>query len=166
MNVTIYHNPRCSKSRQTLQLLTERGIEARVVEYLKTPPGRKELQQILTLLKMQPRELLRKQEPIYKTLGLDDDTMSDSQIIEAMVENPVLIERPIVLANRRSCAVATDFLSSRDTNTSCMSSCTRDIRPPWMAEVSIMQEHDFRPVPPVHNMAAIGRSPEKVLEII
>jgi len=102
MNVTIYHNPRCSKSRQTLQLLTERGIEARVVEYLKTPPGRKELQQILTLLKMQPRELLRKQEPIYKTLGLDDDALSDRQLIGAMVENPVLIERPIVLANNKA----------------------------------------------------------------
>ena len=102
MPVTIYHNPRCSKSRQTLQLLTERGIEARVVEYLKTPPGRKELQQILTLLKMQPRELLRKQEPIYKTPGLDDDPLSDRQLIGAMVENPVLIERPIVLANNKA----------------------------------------------------------------
>jgi len=104
MSVTIYHNPRCSKSRQTLELLTGRGIKARVVEYLKAPPNCKELKQILTLLGMQPRNLMRRQEPIYKTLGLDDDSLSDRQLIQAMVEHPVLIERPIVLSNRRSCA--------------------------------------------------------------
>ena len=102
MSVVIYHNPRCSKSRQTLQLLTERGIKVRVIEYLKTPPGHKELQRILSLLKMQPRDLLRKQEPVYKTLGLSNASLNDRQVIEAMVENPVLIERPIVLANNRA----------------------------------------------------------------
>ena len=99
MSVTIYHNPRCSKSRQTLQLLLDRGIEPRVIEYLKTPPGRNELQHILDLLHMQPRDLLRKKESVYKELGLEDNSISDKQLVEAMIANPVLIERPIVLAN-------------------------------------------------------------------
>ena len=102
MAVTIYHNPRCSKSRQTLQLLADRGIKATVVEYLKTPPSRKELHHILTLLDMRPRELLRKGEPIYKTLKLDNEKLTDQQIIKAMVENPVLIERPIVVTDRQA----------------------------------------------------------------
>ena len=102
MSVTIYHNPRCSKSRQTLELLTGRGINARVVEYLKTPPDSKELKQILNLLDMQPRNLMRRQEPIYKTLGLDDDSLSDRQLIEAMVEHPVLIERPVVVTKNKA----------------------------------------------------------------
>ena len=102
MVVTIYHNPRCSKSRQTLQLLVDRGIAVKVIEYLKTPPSRKELQQLLALLHMQPRELMRKQEPVYKTLGLNDTALSDTQLQAAMVANPVLIERPIVLANNKA----------------------------------------------------------------
>ena len=102
MVVTIYHNPRCSKSRQTLQLLVDRGIAVKVIEYLKTPPSRKELQQLLALLHMQPRELMRKQEPVYKTLGLNDTALSDTQLLAAMVANPVLIERPIVLANNKA----------------------------------------------------------------
>ena len=102
MSVTIYHNPRCSKSRQTLQLLLDRGIEPRVIEYLKTPPDRKELQDILGLLHMQPRDLLRKKETVYKELGLDDKSLTDKQIIDAMIAKPVLIERPIVLANGKA----------------------------------------------------------------
>ena len=102
MSVTIYHNPCCSKSRQTLELLTGRGINARVVEYLKTPPDSKELKQILNLLDMQPRNLMRRQEPIYKTLGLDNDSLSDRQLIEAMVEHPVLIERPVVVTKNKA----------------------------------------------------------------
>jgi len=102
MVVTIYHNPRCSKSRQTLQLLADQGINFKVVEYLKSPPGRKELQNILTLLGMRPRELLRKGEPIYKTLKLDNMKLTDQQIIETMVGNPVLIERPIVVTGMRA----------------------------------------------------------------
>lgn len=102
MVVTIYHNPRCSKSRQTLQLLADHGIKVNVVEYLKAPPSRKELQHILTLLGMRPRELLRNGEPIYKTLKLDNEKMTDQQIIKAMVENPVLIERPIVVTDKQA----------------------------------------------------------------
>ncbi|HLF98057.1 MAG TPA: arsenate reductase (glutaredoxin) [Methylococcaceae bacterium] len=102
MTVTIYHNPRCSKSRQTLQLLQERGVEARVIEYLKTPPSAAELDSILKLLALEPRRLMRRQEAPYKELGLDDPALSREQLIAAMVENPVLIERPVVLADGRA----------------------------------------------------------------
>ena len=102
MSVTIYHNPRCSKSRQTLQLLLDRGIEPRIIEYLKTPPGRNELIKILKLLDMNPRDLMRRKEAVFKELGLDDSSLSDKQLVDAMVENPVLIERPIVLANGKA----------------------------------------------------------------
>jgi arsenate reductase (glutaredoxin) len=102
MNVTIYHNPRCSKSRQTLQLLQERGVEPRIIEYLKTPPSASELDAILKLLALQPRELMRRKEAPYAELGLDDPALSREELIAAMVENPVLIERPVVLANGRA----------------------------------------------------------------
>jgi arsenate reductase len=102
MAVTIYHNPRCSKSRQTLQLLQERGIEARVIEYLRTPPGRGELRRILGLLGLQPRELMRRQEAVYRELGLDDASLSEAKLIDAMAENPVLIERPIVVSGNKA----------------------------------------------------------------
>lgn len=97
MAVTIYHNPRCSKSRQTLELLRERGIEPRVIEYLKTPPDAATLKSILGKLGLAPRELMRKRETPYAELKLDNPALSDDQLIAAMVENPVLIERPIVL---------------------------------------------------------------------
>ena len=102
MSVTIYHNPRCSKSRQALQLLQERNIQPRVIEYLKNPPGRTELKRILDLLDITPRDLMRRKEPEYRALGLDDDSLSDRQLIDAMVEHPLLIERPIVLANGKA----------------------------------------------------------------
>ncbi len=97
--VTIYHNPRCSKSRQTLTLLNEQGITPIVIEYLQTPPNAEELQEILALLEFAPRELMRKKEVAYTELNLADVSMSDSELIDAMVNNPILIERPIVLAN-------------------------------------------------------------------
>jgi len=97
MEVIIYHNPRCSKSRASLALLREKGIEPRIVEYLKTPPSREELEAILARLGMQPRDLMRKKEKIYKELGLDDPDLSRDQLIDAMLENPILIERPIVV---------------------------------------------------------------------
>ncbi len=97
MEVIIYHNPRCSKSRATLALLREKGIEPRIVEYLKTPPSREELEAILARLGMQPRDLMRKKEKIYKELGLDNPDLSRDQLIDAMLENPILIERPIVV---------------------------------------------------------------------
>lgn len=96
-DITIYHNPRCSKSRQTLQLLTDRGIKPRVIEYLKDPPDGKTLRALLTKLGMQPADLLRRGEPAFKELGLDKKLDDPEALIDAMVRNPVLIERPIVV---------------------------------------------------------------------
>lgn len=102
MSTKIYHNPRCSKSRQTLQLLEEKGIQADIIEYLKVAPSKAELASILSLLNMEPRALMRKGEAIYKELNLKDDTLSNELLISAMVEHPILIERPIVLANGKA----------------------------------------------------------------
>lgn len=102
MNVTIYHNPRCSKSRQALDLLHKYGIEPTVVEYLKNPPDRQELKEILALLGMEPRDLMRKKEEAYRENSLDDPALSREQLIAALVEHPVLIERPIVVADGRA----------------------------------------------------------------
>ncbi len=97
MKVMIYHNPRCSKSRQTLQLLQDKGVDVEVVEYLKTPPTPNRLAQLLKMLGLSPRELMRRKESEYKALGLDDGSLSDEQLIAAMVATPKLIERPIVV---------------------------------------------------------------------
>lgn len=102
MSVRIYHNPRCSKSRQTLQLLQQQGIEPEVIEYLKNPPSAQELDEILQKLGLEPRELMRKKEAEYKANGLDDASLSRQALIEAMVKHPALIERPIVLANDKA----------------------------------------------------------------
>lgn len=98
----IYHNPRCSKSRQTLQLLEARDIQPEVVEYLKTPPDRAELKRILKLLGRSPRELMRTQEAEYKTSGADNPDLDDNALIDIMVANPRLIERPIVVTGTRA----------------------------------------------------------------
>lgn len=98
MKIVIYHNPRCSKSRQTLTLLTERGIDPEIVKYLDTPPSHQELDSILRGLNMEPRQLMRTKEAEYKELGLDDDALTRNQLIEAMITHPKLIERPIVVA--------------------------------------------------------------------
>jgi arsenate reductase (glutaredoxin) len=92
----IYHNPRCTKSRATLALLNERGIEPKVVEYLKTPPTAKELKSIVAKLGLKPEELVRKGEDVYKE-KFADKTLTDAQWIEALAANPILIERPIVV---------------------------------------------------------------------
>lgn len=97
MAIEIYHNPRCSKSRQTLQLLQEQGIEPTIVEYLKTPPSKSRLKEILTMLAMEPRQLMRKGEADYKEQNLADDSLSGEQLIDAMIATPKLIERPIVI---------------------------------------------------------------------
>ena len=97
MSVRIYHNPRCSKSRQTLQLRRDRGIEPEVVEYLKHPPSAVELDAIIRALGIQPRDLMRRKEAPYTDLKLDDPAMARGDLLMAMVENPVLIERPIVV---------------------------------------------------------------------
>ena len=95
MTTTIYHNPRCSKSRQTLGLLQERGIEPEIIEYLVTPPSAKELKNILGLLGKSPRDIMRKKEA--KEADLDDPTLDDEALIAGMVANPKVIERPIVV---------------------------------------------------------------------
>ncbi|CZF80416.1 Arsenate reductase [Grimontia celer] len=101
MSVTIYHNSRCSKSRQTLALLEEKGIQPDVVAYLETPPSADTLRTLLGQLGFDsPRQMMRTKEAIYKELQLADAT--DEQLIQAMVENPKLIERPIVVANGKA----------------------------------------------------------------
>ena len=100
MQVKIYHNPRCSKSRQTLQLLQEHGVEPEVIEYLKTPPDKNTLKKILELLNMTPRDLMRQKEQEYKANNLDDPSLSDDELIEAMLQYPKLIERPIVITDK------------------------------------------------------------------
>jgi len=92
----IYHNPRCSKSRQTLAILEENGVDFETVLYLDNPPSQKELKSLIAQLGISPRELLRKGEDAYKALNLKDSSHSDAGLIKAMVENPKLIERPIV----------------------------------------------------------------------
>ena len=99
MSITIYHNSKCSKSRQTLELLRQNGVTPAIVEYLKTPPTAEALKTILTQLGMAPRDLMRKKEEIYKELKLDNPSLSDDDLIGAMIQHPILIERPIVLAN-------------------------------------------------------------------
>lgn len=102
MGVRIYHNSRCSKSRGTLELLQAHGIEPEVVNYLETPPGVDDLRNLLRLLGMTPRELLRTGEAEYRELGLDDPSLGDEAILQAMAAHPRLIERPIVVANGRA----------------------------------------------------------------
>jgi arsenate reductase len=99
MTVTIYHNPRCSKSRQTLELLRHRGIEPKVVEYLKTPPSAAELRRILGMLGKAPRDLMRRGEAAYKEQGLDNPNLDEDELVAAMVDTPILIQRPIVVAD-------------------------------------------------------------------
>lgn len=99
MTVRIYHNPSCSKSRATLDLLRDRGIEPEVVEYLKTPPNEAELEGILAGLGFDPRELMRRNEAEYRDNELDNDSLTRAELIRAMVQHPRLIERPIVVNN-------------------------------------------------------------------
>lgn len=96
-NVTIYHNPRCSKSRQTLALLEENGVEPQVRKYLDQAPSAEELKTVLSQLGISARDLLRKKEAEFKENGLDDMSLSDDQIIAVMTQVPKLIERPIVI---------------------------------------------------------------------
>lgn len=100
MSVTIYHNPRCGKSRQTLELLRGRGVEPRIIEYLKTPPDAAELKRLLRQLGMSPRELLRQKEAAEA--GLDRPGLSEDALIAGMVANPIVIQRPIVVAGDRA----------------------------------------------------------------
>ena len=98
MEISIYHNPRCSKSRQTLTLLNERGVEPRIIKYLEEPPTHQQIDSILRGLDFEPRQLMRRNEKEYKELELDNPALSRDQLIAAMVSTPKLIERPIVIA--------------------------------------------------------------------
>ncbi len=99
--VTLWHNPRCSKSRNAAALLEEKGIEAEVVKYLETPPGKEEIKEVLKMLGISARELMRTKEEIYKTLDLKNEN-DEEKLIDAMVENPKLIERPIVIKDGKA----------------------------------------------------------------
>ena len=102
MSVKIFHNPRCSKSRQTLKLLKDKGIDPEIIEYLKTPPSKAELESILQKLGIQPRDLMRKKEAEYKSTGMNNPDLDDDALVEGMLKTPKLIERPIVLANDKA----------------------------------------------------------------
>ena len=99
--VTIWHNPRCSKSRNAATLLEEQGVDAEVVKYLETPPSKDEIKEVLKMLGISARELMRTKEAIYKELGLKD-VEDEEKLIEAMVEHPKLIERPIVIKDGKA----------------------------------------------------------------
>ena len=100
--VTIYHNPRCSKSRQTLALLEENGVQPNVVNYLESPPDAETLTALLRMLGLDPRGLMRRKEARFSELNLADAALGDDELIAAMIANPILIERPIVVANGRA----------------------------------------------------------------
>lgn len=97
MNWTIWHNPRCSKSRQTLQLLQDKGIEPDVKLYLKSAPSTAEIETVLGLLDVEPRDLMRKKEAPFKALNLKNPDLTRGALVAAMADNPVLIERPVVI---------------------------------------------------------------------
>lgn len=100
--MTLYHNPRCSKSRSALQLLEDRGLNPTIVRYLETPLSADQLQALLAKLGIGPRQLLRTGEDEYKTLGLNDPQLTDAQLIDAMVSQPKLIERPILVVGDKA----------------------------------------------------------------
>ena len=102
MSVTIFHNPKCSKSRQTLDLLEQQGTTPEIIEYLKNPPGEEQLQEILSLLGMRPRDLMRKKESVYAECELDNPSLTNDDLVSFMVKHPILIERPIVLSNDKA----------------------------------------------------------------
>ena len=102
MTVTLFHNPRCSKSRATLALLQERGIEPDIRLYLEDPPDAAEIRRVLDQLGLEPRELMRKGEQAFREQGLREPGLSDEQLIAAMAATPKLIERPIVIANGKA----------------------------------------------------------------
>jgi arsenate reductase len=101
-DVEVWHNPRCSKSRAALELVRSRGVEPRIVLYLDEPPDARRLEDVLRLLGLEPRELMRKGEAPYRELGLDAPGLDRAALVRALAEHPILIERPIVIANGRA----------------------------------------------------------------
>jgi arsenate reductase len=100
MNVTIYHNPLCGTSRKTLEIIRESGTEPHVIEYLKTPPDRAELKKLYGRAGISPRDGLRSKEPLASELGLTRPDVTDDEVLDAMVEHPILIERPLVATDK------------------------------------------------------------------
>nr|WP_321524607.1 arsenate reductase (glutaredoxin) [uncultured Cohaesibacter sp.] len=100
MPITIYHNPACGTSRNTLEMIRKAGVEPTVIEYLKTPPSREELVALIEAMPITTRELLRKNGTPYEELGLDNPALSDDALIDAMMEHPILINRPIVVSDK------------------------------------------------------------------
>lgn len=98
--VTIFHNPACGTSRNVLAMIRQSGVEPEIIEYLKTPPTREQLVALLIAMDMSPRDLLRRKGTPYAELGLADKTLSDAQLLDAMLEHPILIERPIVVTEK------------------------------------------------------------------
>ncbi|MGD9668048.1 MAG: arsenate reductase (glutaredoxin) [Hyphomicrobiaceae bacterium] len=122
MGVTIYHNPRCGTSRNTLAMIRASGVEPTVIEYLKDPPSRETLMDLLKKMKAAPRDILRQKGTPYDELGLGDTTLSDAQVIDAMMENPILINRPIVVTKKgarlcRPSEVVLEILDNPDIGT-------------------------------------------------
>lgn len=100
MSITIYHNPDCGTSRNTLAMIRQSGEEPVIVEYLKTPPGRATLIDLIARSGLSTREAMRSKEPIYTELGLDDPAVTDAQLLDAMLAHPILINRPFVVTER------------------------------------------------------------------
>jgi len=114
--ITIWHNPRCSKSREALSIMDENGCEKKIVKYLETNPDKETIKNLLKMLGLSARELMRTKEDIYKELNLQDET-DDEKLIQAMAENPKLIERPVLIKNAkaiigRPTSIIADFLNA------------------------------------------------------
>ncbi len=100
MQITIYHNPNCGTSRNALAAIRAAGHEPRIVEYMKTPPTREELKNLITRMKVNVRDVVRKKEALYRELRLDERDVGEDELLDAMIENPILINRPIVVTER------------------------------------------------------------------
>jgi arsenate reductase len=100
MNVTIWHNPKCATSRKVLEMIRAKGIEPRIVDYVKTPPAAPAIKAALEQMGMKPRDLLRRRGTPFDALGLDDPKLTDAVLIAAMAEHPILIERPVVMSRK------------------------------------------------------------------
>jgi|TARA_B100000530_G_scaffold90165_1_gene54871 arsenate reductase len=102
MSIIIYHNPRCSKSRQALKLIRDNKLEPTIVEYLKNPPDIKTIEGLLNMLKMRPRDIMRTKEPDYKNAGISNPNLTRKQLVQALAAYPSLIERPIIVINEKA----------------------------------------------------------------
>ena len=100
--IVIYHNSRCSKSRETLQILEDNNVEVEIIDYLEDPPSPQELKRIIAMLGVTARDIMRSTEPVYRDANLDDDSLDDDEIIDAICEYPALMQRPIVVAGERA----------------------------------------------------------------